>query len=354
MNLRKPLFLMLVTLAFAGAGCVTVNGSKSGAGADGGLWRSANRGDAWMQKASLPTTDGTKASNGNVNVTALVQDPSDAKALYMGTTDNGLYYSYDGGDSWLQPAVLTKGRVPSIAVDPKNKCRVYAAYGNKLLKTEDCSRTWTTTYLDARTDKNTVAVLVDFYNPNILWVANDAGDVLRSKDGGASWSSVKQFFSPVVKIVMSPSDSRRLYVATQTAGVWRTDDGGANFISLMDNYKTIENTSELYDMAIGVANPNVLVLAVKQGLIRSTDMGGKWEQLSLLTPPATTTVFSVALDPKDENYIYYGTATTFYKTVNGGTNWVPKKLVTGRAATTLKVDAANSEVVYLGTTKLEE
>jgi photosystem II stability/assembly factor-like uncharacterized protein len=355
MKLRYYLFPLLATLVLTGAGCVTVNSSGSGAtGADGGLWRSGNRGDAWAQKAALPRTDGTKANNGNINVTTVVQDPSDPKALYVGTTDNGLFYSYDGGESWLQPVLLTKGRIPALAVDPKNRCRVYVAIENKLVKTEDCSRTWATTYLDARPDKATAAVLVDFYNPSVLWVANDAGDVLRSTDGGASWSSVKQFGSPVVKFIMSPTDSRRLYVATKNAGVWRTDDGGANFIDLSENYKDIENSRDLYDMAIGISDPNTLILAVKEGLLRSKNMGEKWEDMSLLTPAATTAILSVAIDPKDVNFLYYGTSTTFYKTVNGGVNWIPKKLPTTRAATSLLVDSADSSVLYLGTTLLKQ
>lgn len=354
MKPRTSLLILLAGLALTGAGCVSVNGSGGAAGADGGLWRSANRGDAWAQKAALPRTDGTKAGNGNANITTIVQDPSDPKALYVGTTENGLFYSYDGGESWLQPAPLTKGNIPAIAVDPKNRCRVYVAIENKLIKTEDCSRTWSSTYLDARPDKQTVAVLVDFYNPAILWVANDAGDVLRSLDGGASWSSIKQFGSPVVKFLMSPKDSRRLYVATKSAGVWRTDDGGANFLDLSQNYKDIQNTRDLYDMAMGVSDPSTLVLAVKEGLIRSKDMGAKWEAMSLLTPAASTTILSVAVDPKDTSFLYYGTATTFYKTVNGGLNWIPKKLPTTRAATSLLVDSVDSAVLYLGTTLLKQ
>ena len=60
------------------------------------------------------------------------------------------------------------------------------------------------------------------------------------------------------------------------------------------------------------------------------------------------------LNPQNGNEIYYGTATTFYKTDNGGQDWTTKKLPTSRASSVLAVDPANSNVVYMGTQKLEK
>lgn len=353
MQFRHFLAITLAALAMTGAGCVTVNSSGTAQGADGGVWKSANQGDAWAQSVAVPTTSGQKASIAGVNVAVIVQDPSDAKALYLGTAENGLFYSYDGGASWLQPAQLNRGRVPSVAVDPSDKCRVFAAVENKLVVTEDCSRTWKSVYQDARTDRMTTAVAVDFFSPNTIWIANDGGDVLKSADGGASWASVGSFKSPVVKLAMSPSDSRRLYVATKSAGVWRTEDGGEKFVNLADKYKDINNTRELYDIAVSASDPKAIVLAVKQGLIRSMDGGDKWEDLRLLTPPGTTVISAVALDPKDVGTLYYGTSTTFYRTTNAGANWVTKKLPTSRAATFLLVDRETPATLYMGVTKLK-
>jgi photosystem II stability/assembly factor-like uncharacterized protein len=351
---NRLIFATLVMgLAFVGAGCITVNGGATQT-ADGGVWKSTDRGDTWQQKVAMPTTTGQKASIGGVSVAAIAQDPSDANAIYLGTAENGLYYSYDGGGSWFQPAQLNRGRVPAVAVDPKDKCRVYAAAENKLLKTEDCSRTWAVTYLDTRTERQTVAVLVDHFNPSIIWIANDAGEVLQSKDGGASWASLHAFKSTVVKLVMSPTDSRRVYVATKGAGVWRTDDGGENFTDLAEKYSSITGAKDLYDLVVSVSAPDTLILAAKAGLLRTTDAGEKWEQLNLLTPAGGAVIYSVAVDPKDANVIYYGTVTAFYKTLNGGVNWAPKKLPTSRVATQLLADRANPGVIYMGVTKLKQ
>ncbi|MEY4745383.1 MAG: hypothetical protein RL272_1328 [Candidatus Parcubacteria bacterium] len=342
-------------LLFVGAGCVSFSsGGTANAGADGGVYKTGNKGDAWLPKNAIPTTTGEKKAISNVNVAAIVQDPEDPNALYIGTTDNGMFYSYDGGDSWMQPPQLSRGRIPSIAIDSKDKCTIYAAVENKLLKSEDCSRTWTATYLDARLDKVTTAVAVDFYNPKVIWVANNSGDLLRSTDNGASWTNVRSFQNPIMKIVMNSADSRKLYVATKGSGVWRTDDGGTTWADMSEAYKDFSGSKDFFDMATGVSDASTLIIASKYGLLRSTDGGVKWNPVELLTPAGTTLIYSIAIDPKDTNNIYYGTSTTFYRSPNGGVNWIPKKLPSTRTATSLLVDRTNQDVLYLGLTRFKQ
>lgn len=343
------------SLLLVGAGCISFGSSgAANTGADGGVFKTSNKGDAWLQKTAIPTTTGEKRAISNANVVTMVQDPQDPNAIYIGTTDNGMFYTYDGGESWMQPSQLSRGRVPSIAVDSKDKCTLYVAVENKLLKSEDCSRSWTVTYLDARLDKLTSSVVVDFYNPRVVWVANNSGDVLRSTDAGASWTNVRSFQNPVMKMMLSPSDSRVLFVATKTSGVWRTGDGGSNWNDLSEYYKEFSGSTEFYDMAIGVSDANTVILATKYGLLRSQDSGAKWDDIELLTPAGTTLIYSVAIDPKDTNSIYYGTSTTFYRSPNGGVNWVPKKLPSSRTATALMVDRSNQDVLYLGLTRFKQ
>lgn len=155
-------------------------------------------------------------------------------------------------------------------------------------------------------------------------------------------------------MVASPSDSRRLYVATKSAGVWRSDDSGATWKDLSKAYVKFAGAGEFGDIALGVSDPNIAILATKFGLLRSVDGGDTWDKIDLLTPAGTTQIYSLTVDPKDPNNSYYGTSTNFYRTVNGGTNWVPKKLPTSRTATALMVDRTNSAVLYMGVTRFKQ
>lgn len=357
MSFKKhlPLTVLLAPLLFLGAGCISFNSSGSGLASDGGVFKSVNKGDNWTQKVALPTSNGARASISGTSVTVVVQDPADPVAFYIGTVDNGMFYSYDGGESWFQPQQVSRGRVPSLAIDPKSKCTIYVATENKLLKTDDCSRTWSVVYVDAKPERKTAAVAVDHFNTSVVWMGNGAGDLYKSTDGGGSWAVVKNFDNnPILKLQLNPVDSRRLYVATKSAGVWRSDDGGGTWKDLSKGYTQFAGATEYGDMVIGVSDPNIMILATKFGLIRSNNGGDAWDKIELLTPAGTTQIYSIALDPKDPNNIYYGTSTTFYRSPNGGANWVPKKLTTSRTATSMLVDRTNSSVLYMGVTRFKQ
>ncbi len=345
---------MMGSLIMIGAGCISFNSGTASAGADGGIFKTADKGVNWVQKSAIATTTGEKLSISNANVISIVQDPEDSSALYVGTADNGLFYSYDAGESWLQPVQLSHGRIPSVSIDAKNKCIIYVAAENKVLKTVDCSRTWNSVYFETRTEKLTTAVVVDHYDPNIVWMGNSSGDLSKSTDAGLSWKPIRTFDGhQIVKIMLNVADSRKVYVATKDYGVWRSVDAGATWKDLSENYKDFSGSREFSDMTFGVSDPGMMIIASKYGLIRSTDGGDKWSSIELLTPPGSAVIYSVALDPKDTNGLYYGTATTFYSSPNGAVNWVTKKSPTSRAATAMLVDSSNQSVIYLGATKFK-
>jgi len=351
---RRSLIISAVgaALLFVGAGCISVGTNPTAVASDGGIFKSVNKGDTWAQKAAIPTTTPDRRSISGVSVAYIAQDPQDSNALYIGTVENGMFYTYDGGESWFQ-SVLNRGRVASIAVHPKDKCIVYATSEFKLLKTEDCSRTWNVAFLDSRSDKQTKAVAIDSYNPDIIWLATNSGDLLETLDAGESWASVKNFNDDIYKLIISPVDTRHVYVATKGNGVWRTQDGGATWTDLSKNYKDFAGTREFSDMVLAPSEPKTLIIASKFGLIRSVDGGDTWSKIDLLTPAGSTVIYSLAVDPKDPNSIYYGTSTTFYRSTNGGVNWVPKKLPTSRTATYLLVDSVNSSALYMGVTRFK-
>jgi photosystem II stability/assembly factor-like uncharacterized protein len=350
MDSRIATATIACTLLFTGAGCISISGGGGTSGADGGVFRSDDFGEEWTQKVAVPQTGGREASINQVSVTTIVQDPSDDQAIYIGTVEHGIYYSYDAGESWRQPPQVNRGRVPSIAVDPADKCRLYVAAENKLLRSEDCARTFTVVYEDARADKAVSSVVVDAFNSDIVWMGNSGGDVYRSVNRGEAWTKNNTFDGAVARLAFTPEDSRRIYAATEARGLWRTDDAGESWIALRDNYRDFSGAWEFSDLAMSPAEPGLVVLASKYGLLRSHDHGATWETVPLLTPPNTTMIYSVAVDPTDAGVIYYGTASIFYKTKNGGAEWVTNRLPSERVASDLLIDRNRPSVLYLGVT----
>ncbi|MCQ4167630.1 hypothetical protein [Tahibacter harae] len=148
---------------------------------------------------------------GPANVTGRTRtlefDPRDSRVLYAGGVSGGVWKSVDAGASW-QPLSddAVNLNIGALAIDPQQPDTLYAGTGEL--------------YRDS----------------GMPWSPMSGSGILKSVDGGVSWSPLlatqNADFRYVSDIVFSPTDSRRLYAATNS-GVWRSRDGGATFERLL-------------------------------------------------------------------------------------------------------------------------
>ncbi len=352
--MRMPTRFLVAASAvlLLGAGCIQITGTGGGSGTDGGVFRSTDRGSKWVLKSAIATV-GQARNFANANVTALAFDPTDKKVLYAGT-EGGLFYTYDGGESWQGAPGLGAVRVLSAAVSQADKCTVYVSTGNRVMRTTDCSRTWENVYFDSRAETKVNSVLIDHFNPMNVYAATSQGDLLKSGDAGGSWTPIHRFENEVRQILASAADSRVMYVGTRNKGVWKTTDGGATWVDLSPGMGEYAGALDNVIIAEDVARGNSIVVASNYGLLRSTDGGSTWKPITLLTPSGSTVIYSLAVSPKDSNFIAYGTINTLYRTVDGGNKWTTSKLPTTRAATNLLIDPTNDSTIYMGTTLFKQ
>lgn len=350
MRSKYLLASILIVLPFLGAGCIQFNSGSSGT--DGGVFKSADAGVNWKQKTLIPTVSGAPRSFASANVLTLAQDPADHLAIYAGTRENGMFYTYDGGEAWYQPkdANISKGKVNAVAVDPQNKCNIYVALANKLFKSSDCNRTFSEIYRD---DTEITSLVIKNSYPLKIYLGTAKGFVVKSQDAGRTWTPLKNFGAKIVDVVLRPTDDM-VYVAVSKRSLWRSGDGGQNWTDLSAAFKKMSGALDMTRLVISPASPTTLIMASKYGLLRTNDGGDTWEALKLLTPAGKFDLYSLAIDPKTSNQIYYSTASMFYKTQNGGQAWSAKKLPGSRAATALLVDVIDPNAVYMGVTKLDK
>lgn len=342
---------LFLFLALAGVGCIQFQ--RGAREADGGAWKTVDSGERWVQKKTLLTASGIK-SIGGTNIVTLTMDPQDHQALYAGTSDDGLFYTYDGAESWFGAKQLSSGRVSSVAVDAKDKCTIYVALGQRIWKSIDCNRSFTPVYFEARSEVTMSHVAVDWFNPRLVYAGTFVGDLLKSGDGGANWAPIQRFEDRIVKIYIDPFDSRVVYVGLRDQGIWKSTDGGESWSDLTEGLEQFDRGQGLQTMVGDTVTENLLLVATKYGILRTIDGGATWEALNLPTPPGSVTIRSLAVNPRNGNEIYYGTSSTFYRSANGGANWTTKKLPTSRAATALFVDPQDGKMIYLGTTLLKK
>jgi len=345
----STLFIGLSVLALFGAGCITI-GSNKNVSESGGFLKSVNKGVLWEKKNISPTAKGI-GTIANINIEDLTFDPQDEKAIYLSSAGNGLFYTWDGAESWNYVQSLGTGYVNSIAIDYKNKCILYVALQNRILKTIDCTRSWDGKYFDTRTNEFISYLAINPENSNIIYAGLSGGDLLKSADAGESWTTTERFNDKIVKILINPENPRNLMIVLSKNGLRVSNDSGITWTDLNKQMADFRGSSLTYDLVTDKGSKTIFQ-ASSYGILKSEDFGKNWTDIELLTPPGTVQIYSMVVNPNNNKEIYYSTASTFYSSFDGGKNWITKKLPTPNAGSALLVNPKDSNMLYMGTKSL--
>jgi photosystem II stability/assembly factor-like uncharacterized protein len=144
-------------------------------------------------------------------ISAVAIDPQNSDIVYAGTTSlgegtgSGLWKSEDGGVSWVN---LMPGDANFIHVDPRNPGTIYVLQWAALNKSTDG---WQT-FVDAHAGSCGVLV-IDPQDSDTLYCGGQG--VVRSTDGGASWTAVGSGLAGSVRsLAIDPRDPTALYAGT--------------------------------------------------------------------------------------------------------------------------------------------
>ncbi|MEK7183259.1 MAG: hypothetical protein AAB776_01350 [Patescibacteria group bacterium] len=354
MSKSRSTIAAITLLLATGAGCFGLGGDSAPTAATGGIWLSENSGSSWIAKSTLPTATGTASING-LDILTLEQDPSDDSAIYLGSKTSGVFYSLDSGESWMRPEnqFAASGSVLDIEVDPRNVCTYYVLKADRLLKTETCGREFDVeTYVETRTDESLTSLALDWYNPNTVFIGTTQGDIIRSLDGGATWTAVFRARNSIVDFEMSNADSRIILAGTAKEGIFRSVDGGTTWSSLEESLKLFPNADKVLGFS-QTADGSRILLRSAFGLMTSDDNGATWIGLRLVTG-ASAGIAAAEVAPHDKNLIYYSSGATFYTSTSGGSAWSTSVMPSTRLASIIHVDEGNQERVYLGVMAVEK
>jgi len=247
-----------------------------------------------------------------IGVWKLAADPSAKGTAYAGT-ENGLFFTSDGGKTWVNTGLREpgpSGGVPSVrALDVSGDGTAYALAGESIATGHASS--WDITVKMEEFDK----IAVDPTNSQNLAVGSTkTGEVDLFSDGGYLVSGILEI-AGLRDLLYGGKGT--LYALTD-AGLLRVPDGAVlrqgNFADLI--------VSE---------DENTLYLAGEPGLLVSTDGGKAWTQLGTNLPGM---VFRVAVDPTNPQVIFAATAVRrdrpdpsavdgigVYRSSDGGTTW---------------------------------
>jgi photosystem II stability/assembly factor-like uncharacterized protein len=328
---------------------------------NGGVWKTDDDGRTWV-----PIFD----SQPTQSIGAIAVAPSDAKIIYVASGEglhrpdlsvgNGVYRSSDSGKTWIHLSLDDSQQIPSIAVDPRDANRVYAAvlghpYGPSaqrgVYRSLDGGATWSKVL---NQDENTGSsfIRIDPFDANILyagfWNARSGpwedktmyngprGGLFKSTDGGDHWrpltDGLPQGLSQL-DVAVAPSVRGRLYATVATSsnpaaqggsapsvGIYRSDDGGEHWhVATNDARPALRiGGGDLPILAVDPKNADV-VYSASIVTMKSTDGGSHW--MSFRGAPGGDDYQQMWISPEDSQHIALAGDQGILVTVNGGKSW---------------------------------
>lgn len=281
-------------------------------------------------------------------VNCLAVRPDRREVVYAGVRGGGLHRSNDAGKRWARVGEgVLPDKVRALALDPSNPEVVYVGVEPAALwKSEDEGKSWEEsagvgklarernwTYPVPSIQPHLRSIAVDPTNSEKLCLAGQVGGILLSEDGGQSWKDVRYPIDlDVHSVSFDPIDSSVIYAATgggenfpdptpapKGRPVYRSVDGGKSWESITDSFRRTYSVpvrvhpKDSRILYVGVAEdppPSWLKRpAMANGaLMRSSDRGASWEQLSAGLPdPLRSMVECIEFDPDEPDHVFIGT-----------------------------------------------
>lgn len=309
----------------------------------------ARRALAWKpigpQPIDTPYTDPVVAGR----VTAIAIDPANAAHVYLGGAQGGIWQTTNGGTSWAPLSDATASlAIGSLLLDPANPGTIYAGTGEE----------------------------------NFSGDSYYGAGVLKSTDGGASWTQIcGPFCGPtgqdgyygggarIGSLAIEPGNSQVLlagvFLAANNAnGIYRSADAGAHWTQVLAGNP---GTGVLFDPA----TPGTAYAALgdsfaggAEGVFLSTDGGQSWAARNgtgaTALPVGNAARIVLALAPSAPQTLYASLANVadgsllgIYKSTDGGATWRSTgapDYCTPQCSydNVLAVDPVNPNVVYAG------
>ncbi len=241
-----------------------------------------------------PNVPGYGGGAGRINTIEF--DPTNSNTIWVGAPNGGLWKTTNGGTSWTTNTdFLANISIADIEINALNTNIMYIATG----------------------DNSGYGPLNDF------WGGTYSAGVLKSIDGGATWSTTGLSYlqtnnNIIQKIVLFQNNPSILLAANRTS-IMRTTDGGATWTNVLTNH--------VYDFEIDPSDPNTVYAVGNGKFLKSTDQGLTWTSLTLFS--SASRKMSIAISPSLASTIYVlDEDGNLYKSINSGLSFT-SSAVTG-------------------------
>jgi photosystem II stability/assembly factor-like uncharacterized protein len=364
--MQKLLFFLFPLLFLLGCSPKDI-GDKVGVGEKSprGVFKSTDGGENFETRSKI----NEETSLATTDVLCLKVDPNNSETVYLGSVESGLFRTENGGEQWHK--LIDLARIYEIAIDPRDSQTIYVAGiskgRGKILKSIDGGENWIDIYAEPAGNLLITSLVIDHYNPDILYAGNSRGVLYKTSNRGEGWTNIAELEKPILGIALDAGDTRDIYLLVHQKGLYKIDhsqnvrDKDGEIIEKSENelaegVKIVEPDFDFGDVFSLMSDPNkagVVYVGSSEGLFRSEDFGNKWQEIPTLEGPGEIPIRTLAIGKNDSRIIYFGARGVFYRSFNYGESWQAMEFRTSYSMEDLALEPSNDRVVYLGLRKIE-
>ncbi len=203
------------------------------------------------------------------------------------------------------------GRVCQVKFHPTNAQKIYAVSASGgLYISNDNGQTWSvSTGTETFPTTACASVCVDHTNDQVIYLST--GDpnyyyatygIYKTTNGGATWSPVTTNigFRMALEMILDPTNNNTVVAATNN-GIWKTTNGGSSWTQT-------HTGGSFRDMKLVPGSNKTLYAVTATQFYRSIDFGDTWTQITTgLTIPGGNGGLRLAVSAADTNVVYVGT-----------------------------------------------
>ena len=255
--------------------------------AGAGKWRGGTRWGIFRFEAGADRAEQlTTGLPEKLSVHCITVHPNDPELVYIGSED-GLYVSSDRGAHWQKPDLPDKGvQIWSILVHPAAPRTLLAgAAPVAIYRSDDGGERWRKIAKPELPERvamgfpcRVMRLAIDAAKPDDVFATVEVNGVMRSRDGGASWTDCS---AGLIRFAASERYKSRIGSAVDSEGML---DGHA--------------------VCVSAADPGAVFLACRMGIFRSADGGESWRDLEVGRFSPLTYARDVRPAPDDPRTLY--------------------------------------------------
>ena len=228
---------------------------------------------------------------------------------YNGTIKN----SKDGGMTWQSQQSGVSGNLWDICFINSQKGWISGA--NTILETSDGGNSWID--ISPSDKKNLIYVQIKFLDENNGWTSTNTGEILKTSNGGISWSIIKN--GNIGGSLLSIIDSQTIYAFS--GELYKTNNSGNTWdtlnVSVHKNYMISEMFFVNSNNGWMVTENGTGGTIINEFPVLITQDGGKnWVSSELVKDKGFRCIYFI-----NEKIGWIAGIQNIYKTTNGGLNW---------------------------------